>query len=231
MERLASHGYVVVAPDHVGNTAFDSSLERVDAALRRPLDVADAFDHLISGALLEGCADPEAGYAMVGHSFGGWTTLTTSGAQIDLEGLTAHCVDGDAHLCGLADDPDLSDDRVWAAVPLAPSGAYSLGPGIAEVGVPALVIGGLQDQTNSFTEQTVPIFEHLETPANLAGLDGVGHYSFADPCLNPNDGCGDQFLDAEIAQDQISTLTVAFLNEQRGAEPWLPPAWDGMIWR
>ncbi len=230
MERLASHGYVVVAPDHVGNTTFDlDSIPRTDVALRRPIDVADAFDFVASA--LPDCVDPTAGFAIVGHSFGGWTTLATSGANIDLPGLTAYCESSYDFLCGLSSDPDLSDDRVWAAVPLAPVGAISFGAGLANVQVPILIIAGIQDYTTPWETEAKPIFAHLDTtPAHLAGLDRVGHYSFAVPCIDASDGCGDDFLDPEEAQDQIATLATAFLNEQLGADSWLPPDWAGLVW-
>lgn len=234
MERLASHGFVVVAPDHVGNTAFDDTLERTEVAVRRPLDVRASFDHLVSVSPLAACVDADAGYAVIGHSFGGWTTLATAGAQIDLEGLAEACDGGKRSLlCGLDEDPDLSDDRVWGAVPMAPLGAFSLGAGLAEVEVPILVVGGLQDQLLPWEVQQVPIFEGLtgSVDAHLLGLDKVGHFSFGSPCLSAPDGCGPDFLPPEESQARISASVTAFLMEILGAEPWLPPTWEGTVWR
>jgi len=111
--HLASHGYVVVAPDHVGNTIGDlmqemlrmfssgggaapdplAMLARVgEMADLRPDDVSHALDQAL-GAAAPVEADPER-VAVVGHSFGGWTTLMAAGL----------------------------DPRVRAAVPLAPAG-------------------------------------------------------------------------------------------------------------
>ena len=229
MERLASHGFVVVAPGHVGNTVFDlDDVPRTDVALRRPIDVGDAFDHAVE--VLPACVNATAGFAIVGHSFGGWTTLATAGAQIDLAGLEAHCAVSDDFLCGLPDDPNLHDDRVWAAVPLAPAGAASLGAGLAALDVPIWIIAGLDDQTTTWESQALPIFVGLKSPATLIGLDGVGHYSFGDPCIYADDGCGDDFLDPEEARQQISTLTTAFLDQVLGANPWPIPDWSGLVW-
>jgi predicted dienelactone hydrolase len=105
--HLASHGYVVVAPDHTGNTVVDlmatataaASGQRrspvpLDELLRnRPADVTLAIDHAL--AAIAGADADRIGVA--GHSFGGWTTLA----------LPAR------------------DRRVRAALPLAPAGGSS----------------------------------------------------------------------------------------------------------
>jgi predicted dienelactone hydrolase len=111
--HLASHGYVVAAVDHVGNTVLDvlqgilmlqGGGTRPDprAVLRefieaRPADVSCTIDRLLEGvAGLEHLVDPER-IGMAGHSFGGWTTLA----------VTAR------------------DRRIRAALPLAPAGGAS----------------------------------------------------------------------------------------------------------
>jgi len=112
--HLASHGYVVVAPDHVGNTTVDVMLEAMrifqgqagapdpaemmgrvrEIAELRPDDLSHALDFVLEGGVpAAGELDPER-VAVSGHSFGGWTTLMVAGR----------------------------DPRVRAAVPLAPAG-------------------------------------------------------------------------------------------------------------
>jgi predicted dienelactone hydrolase len=109
--HLASHGYVVAAVDHTGNTLHDV-LEMTRAALSgaavpeplsslptfieaRPRDVAFLIDRVLDGAAGDVAAivDPDR-IGMSGHSFGGWTTLAVTRA----------------------------DRRVRAALPLAPAG-------------------------------------------------------------------------------------------------------------
>ncbi len=102
--HLASHGYVVAAMDHVGNTTADMmqmASSPPDPSIlsaiieNRPTDASFVIDCMLAGdSQLE--IDPMR-VGMAGHSFGGWTTLVTSGA----------------------------DDRVRAAVPLAPAGGRS----------------------------------------------------------------------------------------------------------
>ena len=105
--HLASHGYVVASPDHVGNTTAEIMSMMVEGmpedmegyvrqvAADRPRDASRTLDALISGELGVKALDDGAG--MAGHSFGGWTTLTTTAR----------------------------DDRIVAALPLAPAGGHS----------------------------------------------------------------------------------------------------------
>ena len=102
--HLASHGYVVAAMDHVGNTAADMIsgegaagdprvIERFIQS--RPCDVSFVIDQMLAGQSgLEIIPDQ---IGMSGHSFGGWTTLKA------LE----------------------TDERIRAALPLAPAGGFT----------------------------------------------------------------------------------------------------------
>ena len=108
--HLASHGYVVAAVDHTGNTVLDilQAVMTLQAGGRpaapepvlrefieaRPADVSFTIDRVL--AELADLVDPER-IGAAGHSFGGWTTLATT-----------------------ARDP-----RIRAALPLAPAGGAS----------------------------------------------------------------------------------------------------------
>jgi dienelactone hydrolase len=112
--HLASHGYVVIAPDHAGNTLSDMAMlvlslgpsqMPLDAeallgtfVFDRPRDMSLILDAIEQRKLAGRLAELDASeVGVAGHSFGGWTTLVLS-----------------------ARDP-----RVRAAVPMAPAG----GPG------------------------------------------------------------------------------------------------------
>lgn len=118
----ASHGYAVVAMDHVGNTTGDLMQlgmggERPDPRqlvagfiADRPSDASFVLDCALRGdAGVE--IDPER-VGMAGHSFGGWTTLATTARN----------------------------ERVRAALPLAPAGGRTplAPPGPANVMADAL---------------------------------------------------------------------------------------------
>jgi predicted dienelactone hydrolase len=115
--HLASHGYVVAAVDHSGNTVLDvmqavlaiqtgqpphdpAAVIREFVAAR-PADVRFMLDQVLAGAgEVARLIDAER-VGMTGHSFGGWTTLTTTARE----------------------------PRIRAAVPLAPAGGSNpLGP-------------------------------------------------------------------------------------------------------
>ncbi|MFT3925190.1 MAG: dienelactone hydrolase family protein [Myxococcales bacterium] len=110
--HLASHGYVVVAPDHAGNTMNDIMMlalslgpqqmpKNPEALLGsyvfdRPRDLGLCLDALLRGEFERavGPVDASLGVGATGHSFGGWTSLVMA-----------------------ARDP-----RVRAVLPMAPAG-------------------------------------------------------------------------------------------------------------
>lgn len=105
----ASHGYAVIAMDHVGNTTADMFQMAVPGASApaealehfagfmadRPADASFVIDRALAGDAGLGVDAERVGIA--GHSFGGWTSLVTSAR----------------------------DRRIRAALPLAPAGGRS----------------------------------------------------------------------------------------------------------
>jgi predicted dienelactone hydrolase len=89
--HLASHGYLVVAPDHVGNTLMDimmlagqmqqkgfSGMTELFKSFKdnRPQDASTCIQQTLEGHFGVN-ADPER-IGITGHSFGGWTSLATA---------------------------------------------------------------------------------------------------------------------------------------------------------
>jgi predicted dienelactone hydrolase len=251
VERLASHGFVVVAPDHTGNTTFDYDATRVpELIFRRPLDVMDAVDWLFDQAPdhlpgLEGCLDETQGYAVSGHSFGGYTATAVAGADFDYEASLAYCDVVGGWLCDeveewVAEHPEyatasLSDDRVWAAIPLAPAGFEVLGPGAPMADVPFLVLGGEYDNLTPMLTQVQPIFDALGSEDKMLGtLLEAGHMVFSMACeLTPMTECDPPYLDYEIGQPTIATAITAWLQMQLGnpdAEAFMPYTSGLWVW-
>lgn len=92
--HLASHGYLVVSPDHGGNTIADlvALVLRVRAeggqpdieqllesyVFDRPRDVEAVLDALASGALSSPTGYDKTRVGVAGHSFGGFTALVSA---------------------------------------------------------------------------------------------------------------------------------------------------------
>jgi predicted dienelactone hydrolase len=251
MEFFASHGWLVAAPGHTYNTIFDMDEDLwLEVALRRPWDIADSFDFLIeessrSNTKLSGCVDPDAGYAVMGHSFGGFTSYAVAGSTYDVDVLAARCINNPEPACDAIDELadtgpgatiDHSDPRAWATVPWAPAWYDRFGEGLAQIDVPALVIGADRDATTPWDSVVEPSFAALTTtPRTLAQLTDAGHFSFIDFCtvVNAEDGCGETFRPYEDVLVTTRTAALAFLQRVQGEEraaDWLPPAEGVTSW-
>ena len=228
VEHLASHGYIVVAPDHTGNTFLDNDDSQFDALiLRRPQDIVDSFDWLItqsndSANALAGCIDDTDGYAVSGHSFGGYTAYATSGATVNSPA---------------GETVDLGDDRVWGVLPLAPWDADgAITDGTATVSAPVMCLSGYLDESTDWP-MVVGMFDDVTTtPRYLGELTHAGHYSFSPIACTfglSGDGCGDEFTDLDVVAALVNTSALAFLEEIRGmtgAIEQLPEDSEGLTW-
>lgn len=249
-EHLASHGYVVIAPDHKGNTASDAVGGTSDGLLRisvnRPLDVSASLT-AAADAVAGLDVDPETALVF-GHSFGGYTTLAIGGAAYDLAALDAACPEGGPDpdgSCELLAESDVraalesgfGDDRFDALVPQAPALFSLQASSFDGVQAPTLLQSGRRDQTTPHETQAVPTWEGLDHPGDVWNdlLDG-GHYSFVTICedvprstLNlfidgiDDDGCGDDFTPVPEAVSLLSAYLHAFAEiHLRGETAWEP---------
>jgi predicted dienelactone hydrolase len=173
METLASHGFFVASPNHVGNSFRDVpgvDLPYADVATDRPKDISFLIDYLLSRS-----SDPEDEFfesisplaiGVTGHSMGGFTALAVA-----------------AGYAGSAFGPVPPDPRVRAI--LAVSGVASLlsDAELAGIDVPMLLLGGTLDTS-------VPIVPNATRPFDLtsstavyrADILGATHTHFANIC-------------------------------------------------
>jgi predicted dienelactone hydrolase len=160
--HLASHGFVVVAPPHPGNTFGDCAPtfclepDRLRASLaERPDDVRAVLDHLPALAAREG--SPVRGalaldrIGVMGHSLGGATALLVAGR----------------------------DERVHAVIALAPAVFGDVIDAARTLSVPVLIMNGDADVLTRL-DGARRLYESLPaaTPRALVTLLGGDHLLF-----------------------------------------------------
>ena len=209
-EHFASHGWVVAAPDHTGNTFNNNTEVGYRLFELRPNDITHVLDHL--------AATEADDVVLAGHSFGGYTTLATVGAAAQMDEIIANCAQGGDGFCEYITDAEdryaagFLDDRVDVAIPMAPAGASLFQSGLAAIDVPVLLITAQEDRTLPDATEGTPIWNFLDGDADLRlQFTAAGHFSFTDFCafLGPNganDGCGEDFTDVA----EVHRLTNAF---------------------
>jgi predicted dienelactone hydrolase len=168
-EALASHGFVVVAPNHTGNTAEDvfkgRSLPFEQTVRNRPRDISFLIDRMIARS--RDRLDPfyrvinpfQIGVA--GHSFGGFTTLAMAAGHGDFA----------------------ADPRVRAIFPIAPAARILTDAELARIKVPTFVLGGTLDSTTPIEPNSRITFEEPSSRrVYRADIKNATHTHFASIC-------------------------------------------------
>jgi predicted dienelactone hydrolase len=211
VEHYASHGYIVLAPEH--NETFDQTLTGFwKALIDRPVDIHRTIDYAEQlnkpGAALAGMIDMD-NIAVVGHSYGGYTALAAAGARFDFAAYKTRCADLTADdplnfFCGpvvpkeadmatragLSEVPSglwpsVGDPRVKAAISMAGDAYLFDQTGLAEVKVPIMVMGGTVDEGTPYTWGAKLTYDYAASKnKTLINFPGAGHMLFVDPCDN-----------------------------------------------
>ncbi len=251
-EHLASHGFVVVAVDHNRNTLFDLDEDAGAAvAAERPRDVSVAIDRIHEAAAegwfgLEGVVDPDAGFGMLGHSFGGWTTIALGGGHVDPAHAGTWCDEHDEVGCNFLGDlaavTDTSqaqpDPRVVASVALAPGAWYTFGPeGPGDVVTP-LILGGDQDGDMPYDREIVPLYERITSADKaLLTIHRAGHWGFSDLCTTLNvdaledcQGEAGGFVEPSVTAAITNEATTAWFQVHLAGDDRAAPSLDPARW-
>ncbi|MFP4599740.1 MAG: alpha/beta hydrolase family protein [Persicimonas sp.] len=229
-EFFASHGWVVAAPDHTGNT-FTDTAGAIDltSAVFRSQDISAVLDEVLSlpddDALAGGISEEDI--VLSGHSFGGVTTLASTGAEFAVDELVAECEQDSSSMCEIFDGRDdwrqlfeagFLDERIKVAIPQAPGGYEAFRDGLAAIETPTLLFTGAMDRTLPPEEEGDPIWEAMVGPQHLRiDLERGGHFTFSNMCMLfgtidsvKEDGCSDEFIEPEIAYALINAYSLAF---------------------
>lgn len=173
-EHLASHGWVVTAPDHTGNTTFDGDDRSTEIYWQRPADLAavDGLDLPLSGEIVA-----------MGHSFGGYTVWAAGGARYSEAALA--CPDPEDPFC-LAMDAEaeaifragLADGRLRSVLAMAPGDYDKFEAGLGEIDVPSFHMTASEDQPEG--SEADDTWAALPADKLRLVLEGGGHQSFTD---------------------------------------------------
>ena len=163
---LASHGYVVLAPDHYGNTLSDIIVDGdlTDTALfeslgDRPLDLDFLVDYLETLDV----DDPLAGsydlarLGVSGHSFGALTSVRWMGMGAPVSAVVAQAPP--------------AYDLAW----------LSLDGSLADFDTPLMLHVGGMDQTTPPSDAN-SIWVEATPPRARMTLQNAGHFTFSDLC-------------------------------------------------
>ena len=173
METLASHGFFVAAPTHVGNSFRDVAgvdLPYEDVLTDRPKDLSFLIDYLLARS--DDPGDPffesisPLSIGVTGHSLGGFTTLAMATGY----GASAF-------------GPVPPDPRVRAILPVSGVQSPFSDAELASIQIPMLLLGGTLDTS-------VPVVPNSTRPFDLsdatfvyrADILGATHTHFANIC-------------------------------------------------
>jgi predicted dienelactone hydrolase len=199
-ERLASHGFIVVAPDHTGNTLLDLGGDP-NSAENRPLDISFLYDEMSRqtdepGSPYEGWVDVDRPFGVTGHSFGSFTSMAVAS----------------------------TDPRVGAALPMAAPGPIS-----TAYSAPTFLMLATEDKTIGLELNAAirSAWDALPGPRWLAQIIDAGHFSFTIACLTgtglgDGDGCGESerfgdgapfaFTPSELVWEIVDGYSVALFG-------------------
>lgn len=157
-QHLASHGYIVAAPDFPSSNLSTPGGPRLAAVVNQPGDVSFVIDSLLAdnageGGLLSGTIDAQA-IGVSGHSLGGLTSLLTIYGPF-------------------------RDGRVRAAVAVSPPGCFLSPSVVGDTTVPLMVVGGSRDLiVNPASIRAA--YDQANRPRYFVELAGADHVRFAD---------------------------------------------------
>ncbi len=178
MEALASHGFVVVSPEHTGNAQASPTDSFDEAAANRVPDVSFIID-----TMLERSRDPddvfygrldEQRVGVLGHSFGGMTAI----------GMAAGWAGAgpDPRVAAIAPISAVIDGDLQSQSRDGPHAGFSEAQ-LAALSVPVMLMGGTEDLSVPIENNAIA-FEEIVNAPRVYKVDVIGanHTHFAAIC-------------------------------------------------
>lgn len=243
--HLASHGFVVAAPEHVGSDYpyrdlfLKGKLSDIVAPteyLSRSRDITYLLDELEklnaqSNALPAQLNLQQVG--VIGNSLGGTTALAMAGAPINLSRLRSDCnqdritftlsflVQCLAQKAGTQNQVNVGDRRVKAVIGTYPLTSSIFGPeSLSQITIPTLMISGSADNLSSpVLDQIHPFIWLKTTPKYLMMMQSGTHFSSsedADVASFPKALVGSNL---NIGRSYLQSMSTAFLKTYLNDQP------------
>jgi len=249
MEALASHGFIVISPEHTGNAQSSPTDTFDEAAANRVPDVSFLIDTMFSRN-----EDPQDAFyqridqsavGVVGHSFGGMTAVGMAagwaGAPADPR------VEAIAPISAVIDGELQSDDRP------SPNAGFTREQ-LESITVPVMLMGGTEDINVPIGNNAIAFEQMVNvSPVYKVDIIGANHNHFAAICAIANwligfgwgpeiwptlgaealiepyeTTCGPDVLAIEEANRLQNLYVVSFfksqLRDERGYDRFLTPA-------
>jgi predicted dienelactone hydrolase len=203
LERLASQGFLVVAPQHPGSDSiwakevlegYHGEAFDLNDFINRPKDISFVIDELErrNGPQFQNQLDLQ-NVGMGGHSFGGYTALAIAGAEIDFEHLKQECERpyGGVNValllqCRALDLPrqtyNFRDNRVKAVFAANPVNRGIFGPkGLSKITIPIMFGSGSYDPATPPALEQAASFTWLGSDQKYwAMVEGQAHVNFSE---------------------------------------------------
>ncbi len=207
-EHLASHGYLVLAPDHFGTTLGGPETETQFSDRILDMRFLLAYIQQTYPGLYEARK-----IAAIGHSWGGLSAFSMCGALPHSNGVMRRCATGDNSLCDLNSKQSqwktYTDDHVSTCVGLTPvvDPVYGYdGTGATSIDRAVLLFGADADEFLPLDPNLRAFYHNIpDNGSKLIALLGGGHTGFTDLA---NEGS----LDHDLQKSITNTYTTAWLD-------------------
>jgi dienelactone hydrolase len=192
--HLATHGYIVAAPEFPGSNGNAPGGPRLGAVIDQPADVSFVIEELLRrnddiDGPFAGAIDAER-IGMTGHSLGGLTTVLTMGG-------------------------DGRDERIRAGLPISPLGCFLGDDHFAGVTTPLVVMGGSEELIVD-PSSIRHAYDLANAPKYFVEVGGADHIKFADVDLNDRDVGGLDIVTSQVGTDQLIADAIAIAESAGG---------------